>query len=216
MPEMAGFEATRRIRDPRSAVLNPAIPIIAMTAHAMQGDRERCLEAGMGDYVTKPVSPEALAEALDRWLPREDAVPPAHAPSGPGAAVPANAGGAEAPVFDEAGMMARLMDDQDLARIVVDGFLEDAPRLIEALRNCLGAGDASGAIRQAHTIKGASATVGGEAMRAVALEMEKAAIAGDFAAVTARLPALESELGRLREAMSHFTGATGPEPEVPA
>jgi PAS domain S-box-containing protein len=216
MPEMDGFEATRRIRDPRSAVLNHAIPIIAMTAHAMQGDRERCLEAGMGDYVTKPVSPEALAEALDRWLPREDAVPPAHAPSGPGAAVPANAGGAEAPVFDEAGMMARLMDDQDLARIVVDGFLEDAPRLIEALRNCLGAGDASGAIRQAHTIKGASATVGGEAMRAVALEMEKAAIAGDFAAVTARLPALESELGRLREAMSHFTGATGPEPEVPA
>jgi CheY-like chemotaxis protein/HPt (histidine-containing phosphotransfer) domain-containing protein len=216
MPEVDGFEATRRIRDPRSAVLHHGIPIIAMTAHAMQGDRERCLEAGMDDYVTKPISPEALAEALDRWLPREDAVPPAHAPAGPGAAAPANAGGAEAPVFDSAGMMARLMDDEELARIVVDGFLEDAPRLIEALRNCLGAGDAPGAIRQAHTIKGASATVGGEALRAVALEMEKAAMAGDFEAVAARLPDLESEFGRLREAMSDFTGATGPEPEEPA
>jgi len=216
MPEMDGFEATRRIRDPRSAVLHHGIPIIAMTAHAMQGDRERCLEAGMDDYVTKPISPQALAEALDRWLPREDVVPPAHAPAGPGAAVPANAGGAKAPVFDSAGMMARLMDDQELARIVVDGFLEDAPRLIEALRNCLGTGDASGTIRGAHTIKGASATVGGEALRALASEMEVAAVAGDFAAVTARLPDLESELGRLREAMSGFTGSTGPEPEEPA
>jgi len=98
MPEMDGFEATRRIRDPRSAVLHHGIPIIAMTAHAMQGDRERCLDAGMDDYVTKPISPQALAEALDRWLPREDGVPPAHAPAGPGAAVPANAGGAKTPV----------------------------------------------------------------------------------------------------------------------
>ena len=69
MPEMDGMEATRRIRDPRSAVSNPRIPIIAMTAHAMQGDRERCLQGGMDDYVSKPVSPRALAEALDRWLP---------------------------------------------------------------------------------------------------------------------------------------------------
>src|SRR5664280_1022624 len=71
MPEMDGFEATGRIRDPGSAVLNHAVPIIAMTAHAMQGDRERCLEAGMDDYVSKPVSPQALAEALARWLPKD-------------------------------------------------------------------------------------------------------------------------------------------------
>jgi CheY-like chemotaxis protein len=72
MPEMDGLEATRRIRNPQSAVINHGIPIIAMTAHAMQGDRERCLEAGMNDYVTKPVSPQALAEALDKWLPKEN------------------------------------------------------------------------------------------------------------------------------------------------
>jgi len=72
MPEMDGLEATRHIRDPQSAVLNHRIPILAMTAHAMQGDRERCLEAGMNDYVAKPVAPQTLAEALDTWLPKEN------------------------------------------------------------------------------------------------------------------------------------------------
>ena len=71
MPEMNGLEATRHIRNPQSAVRNHQIPIIAMTAGAMQGDREKCLEAGMNDYVSKPISPQTLAEALDRWLPRE-------------------------------------------------------------------------------------------------------------------------------------------------
>jgi CheY-like chemotaxis protein len=70
---MDGLEATRHIRDSRSAVQNRRIPIIAMTAHAMKGDRERCMEAGMDDYLSKPVTPQALAEALDKWLPPGDA-----------------------------------------------------------------------------------------------------------------------------------------------
>jgi PAS domain S-box-containing protein len=67
MPELDGLEATREIRDPRSAVLDHGVPIIAMTAHAMKGDRERCLAAGMNDYLTKPVQREFLAEILARW-----------------------------------------------------------------------------------------------------------------------------------------------------
>jgi len=70
MPEMDGLEATRRIRDPQSAVLDPTIPIIAMTANAMRGDRERCLAAGMDDYVPKPIAPRDLERALDKWLPQ--------------------------------------------------------------------------------------------------------------------------------------------------
>ena len=72
MPVMDGLEAPGRsaIRNPQSAITQ--IPIIAMTAHAMQGDRERCLEAGMNDYVSKPVSPQALAEVLARWLPKKN------------------------------------------------------------------------------------------------------------------------------------------------
>ena len=223
MPKVDGLEATRRIRDPRSAVLHHRIPIIAMTAHAMQGDRDLCLKAGMDDYVTKPISPEALATALDRWLPREESGVTAHragaraprvrAPSAPVPPAPASAGGSEAPVFDAAAMMERLMGDSDLARIVVDGFLEDAPRLIEALRSSLAASDAPSVIRWAHTIRGASATVGGEAVRAVAWAMEKAGTAGDLGAVGASLPQLEWELDRLCIAMGTFIGEIPSEPD---
>ncbi len=71
MPEMDGFETTRHIRDPKTSVLNGKIIIIAMTAHAMHGDRERCLEAGMDDYISKPVSIQALSDVLDKWLPKK-------------------------------------------------------------------------------------------------------------------------------------------------
>jgi CheY-like chemotaxis protein len=66
MPVMDGFEATRRIRDRASGVLNPLVPIVAMTANAMRGDRERCLDAGMSDYLSKPVNPVELAAAVKR------------------------------------------------------------------------------------------------------------------------------------------------------
>jgi two-component system, sensor histidine kinase and response regulator len=68
MPEMDGFEATRCIRQEGSKTLNPRIPIIAMTAFNMQGDRERCVQAGMSDFIAKPVQPRDLAEMLARWL----------------------------------------------------------------------------------------------------------------------------------------------------
>jgi PAS domain S-box-containing protein len=217
MPKMDGLEATAHIRDPQSAVQNHSIPVIAMTAHAMRGDRERCLEAGMNDYVTKPVSPQALADTLARWLPGESAARPTNASAEPVAAVPATAGPAAEPeaetlVFDRPTMLARLMDDEDLARAVVVGFLEDMPRQIVALRSYLEAGDAEGAVRQAHTIKGASANVGGESLRAMAFEMEKAARAGDLADVVAGLPALEFRFGRLKEAMQAFVDGKSPGP----
>jgi CheY-like chemotaxis protein len=67
MPEMDGYEATRQIRNPQSAIRNHAIPIIAMTAHAMQGAREECLEAGMDDYISKPINPQALLDVIEKW-----------------------------------------------------------------------------------------------------------------------------------------------------
>jgi two-component system, sensor histidine kinase and response regulator len=68
MPVMDGFDATRAIRSPGSAVLNRRVPVIAMTAHALKGDRERCLAAGMGDYVSKPIDPKELANVTERWV----------------------------------------------------------------------------------------------------------------------------------------------------
>ncbi len=107
----------------------------------------------------------------------------------------------ETPVFDKASMMERLMDDEDLAQIVIEGFTEDIPRQIEALRGYLDADDASGSERQAHTIKGASANVGGEVLRAVAFVMEKAGKARDLDAVKAAIPELETQFERLKKAM---------------
>ncbi|MCP4576451.1 MAG: response regulator [Deltaproteobacteria bacterium] len=71
MPEMDGYEATAQIRNPQSKVRNHDIPIVAMTANAMQGDREKCIEAGMDDYISKPVNPKHLAETMEKWLPRK-------------------------------------------------------------------------------------------------------------------------------------------------
>ncbi|MBF0398095.1 MAG: response regulator [Desulfobacterales bacterium] len=72
MPVMDGFEATKSIRDPKSKVINRNVPIIAMTAHAMKGDREKCMECGMNDYVSKPIKPKELLEAIERQLNREE------------------------------------------------------------------------------------------------------------------------------------------------
>ncbi len=75
MPEMDGYEAARSIRDPHSGTLRPTVPIVAMTANAMKGDREKCLEAGMDDYISKPVQPRDLADTLERWLGRSQEDP---------------------------------------------------------------------------------------------------------------------------------------------
>jgi PAS domain S-box-containing protein len=201
MPELDGLEATRQIRRPHSRVLNPRVPIIAMTAGAMQSDREECLAAGMDDYVTKPVSPQVLAEVLDKWLPQA-ATTPAMPVLGAPEATASLTVKPEVPVFDRAGLMERLMDDEDLARQVIECFLQDTPRQLEALRDYLKSEDAPGVRRQAHTINGAAANIGGEALRAVAIEIEMAAKAGDLAAVMARLAGLTAQFNRLSEAMS--------------
>jgi two-component system, sensor histidine kinase and response regulator len=68
MPEMDGYETTGEIRNPASKVLDHGVPVIAMTAHAIKGDREKCLEAGMDDYLCKPVNPRELCDMIDKWI----------------------------------------------------------------------------------------------------------------------------------------------------
>jgi CheY-like chemotaxis protein/HPt (histidine-containing phosphotransfer) domain-containing protein len=226
MPVMDGMEATRRIRDPQSAVLQHRIPIIAMTANALPGDREQCLRAGMDGYVTKPVSPKALAEAIERWLPQDGAAPPTPTPpSTPTppepeaataeAAVSEATAEAEPAVFDRAGLLDRLMGDEELGQIVMREFLADIPRQIEALKGFLDCGDATAAFRQVHSIKGASANVGGEALRSVALEAETAGQAGGMDAIMTRVPSIEFQFARLTEAMHGSVGPERPQPGEP-
>jgi HPt (histidine-containing phosphotransfer) domain-containing protein len=97
--------------------------------------------------------------------------------------------------------MKRLEGDDELGRIVIEAFLEDAPRQIEELKKLARGGDAAGAGRLAHSIKGAAANVGGERMRQVAAEMEKAADGGNLDTVNSRMAELEAQFHRLLEAI---------------
>ena len=195
MPVMDGLEATRQIRNPQSSVLDHTLPIIAMTAHTMQGDREQCLAAGMNDYVSKPVTPQALAEVLGRWVHREKGED-REKNEGTESRKTQTTG---PPVWDKVGMLERLMDDEELAEEIVATFLEDIPRQIQILETFLDAGDIPGARRQAHSIKGASANIGGERLRIVAFTMEKAASEGDLVAAEKHLPELKAQFERLRD-----------------
>ena len=241
MPEMDGIEATKRIRNYKlttrnekasvegvvysplithRSLLSPSIPIIAMTAHAMKGDRERFLEAGMNDYITKPVSPQALAGVLDLWLPKsndekkmvdeekiivanDEQIMVVNDECEMMKKSETEKDEAQSSlIFDREGMLTRLMDDEDLAKMVIKGFLEDIPRQILALKGYIEAGDIPNAERQAHTIKGASANVGGERLRAVAFEMEKAAKAGELRATGGYIPELEAQFAALNKVMT--------------
>ncbi|MCX6081198.1 MAG: response regulator, partial [Chloroflexi bacterium] len=207
MPEMDGLEATRRIRDLQSAVLNHAIPIVAMTARAMQADRAGCLEAGMNDYISKPVRPALLSYTLNRWL--SPPMPGGEAQSDPSQAMiqilPPEAlpqpETTHPPVFDRAGMVDRLMDDEELIQIAITGFLKETPLQIQTLKDFLAKDDLESSSRQAHTIKGSAAVLGGEALRAIANEMEKCGNQGDLAGMRTRLDEMDLQFERLLDAL---------------
>jgi CheY-like chemotaxis protein/HPt (histidine-containing phosphotransfer) domain-containing protein len=209
MPVMDGLEATRRIRNPDFIGVNRNISIIAMTAHAMQGDREICIEAGMNDYITKPVSSQSIAEVIERWLPKEKVAsePVKIKENEVDTSVIATTAVAEKnktftpaiPVFDKAGIMERLMHDEELVRMMVDVFLEDIPNQIIMLKDYINTGDIPNAHRQAHIINGACSNIGGESMRAVAYRIEKLAKAGELDSVKAIMAELESEFELLKQ-----------------
>jgi CheY-like chemotaxis protein/HPt (histidine-containing phosphotransfer) domain-containing protein len=176
MPEMDGFEATQHIRDPRSAVRNHNVPIIAMTAHAMAGDREKCLNAGMDGYVTKPISPHTLAKALLKQLPNgkkksaENKKVTAKSQSGD-----AHNNCTGSITWSRSVMLKRLMGDEKLAKSILRCFLNEVPQQIDTIREQLKIGESESVARLAHTIKGTAGNVGCPGLSETAFEMEKAA-----------------------------------------
>jgi PAS domain S-box-containing protein len=196
MPIMDGFEATRQIRDTDSKVLNHTIPVIAMTANALQGDRELCIEAGMTDYVSKPIEPQKLIEALERWLP-VDRVHSGPAEKRDSAHTTVKEEDTTS-IFDRQALINRLMGDEELVREVIGTYLHEIPSMFEQLKFSLGNGDAKTSERLVHTIKGSSANLGAEALRGVAAGLEKFTKSGELETVTANLGNLEKEFERLK------------------
>jgi CheY-like chemotaxis protein len=187
MPELGGLEATPAIRRREAARggLGPGgrrVPVIAMTAHAMKGDRERCLAAGMDDYVSKPVRGTELFAAIARVLL-------------PGGAPPAVAGGEE---FDRDGLLESFGGDLEIVREVAGMFLAGCPGMLAALKQAVERGDAEAVHRAAHTLKGSAGNFGTGAAYAAAQRLEEMGRAHTLAGAGEAFAALADALERLR------------------
>jgi CheY-like chemotaxis protein len=153
MPVMDGYMATARIRQLERDRAQLPLPIVALTAAAYEEDRKRCVEAGMDDFLTKPIDTARLTEVLSKWLATDAgrALPAQPAPA-------SVAGGA--PTFDEATLLEQFAGDQALAGMIVRSAMADIAAYLDLLDRALAAGNRPDAQRAAHSIKGLSAQIG--------------------------------------------------------
>jgi PAS domain S-box-containing protein len=188
MPEMDGLEATRHIRQKFAPEMQPRI--IAMTANALQGDREMCLEAGMDDYISKPIYMAELRASLRRsGLIRMEAKP------GGAAENPALAASPPPPTVPE----TVLLDEQILSKLLghapgrelLDMYAEEAAETVDKIRKALARGDAENAGKAAHSLKGSSAYAGAQAVRELSAGLEKHGRAGEIEAMRPLMLKLE-------------------------
>jgi len=162
MPEMGGFEATQRIRAMEEGTAR-RIPIIAMTAHAMTGDREKALASGMDDYVTKPVDRKQLARSIERFF-RSETEKQAAAEADP---LPVSS----ATTFDLQGMIRRI-GDEEIARTILVDFLIEGESMIDDLRNAIAANNPDQIRLTSHSLKGAALTIGASQLADAAFAIE--------------------------------------------
>ena len=204
MPEMNGFEATRMIRDSSSRVLRHDIPIVAMTAHALKGDREKCLEAGMDDYVSKPVTALGLEEILDRHL-------ESTAASGLIGSEPKPPQGR--PVSIE--VIQEIADGcVEFECELIETFLSDSEQQIQQLEVALRERNGEEVRRRAHTFKGSSANAGAKRVQEVAYEMEKLGSSNQLEEAEAVFSLLKAAFEQAREYLQahlRFLGSSAEE-----
>jgi CheY-like chemotaxis protein len=214
MPEMDGFRATAVIRE-RERPGDRRVPIIALTASAMDGDRERCLAAGMDDYIAKPVDPDTLFAVLDRWLgpPAVDAPVSRAAESAGGAVDRGSSDGrvAEPSAIDRAAALSRLGGDAGLLREALLIFLEDSPGRLADLEAAVRDADAPRARAGAHALRGSLVHLGAHAGVQAAVALETAAERGQIDGLDAMLHRLRHEIARVLQAASELMEPAGRE-----
>jgi PAS domain S-box-containing protein len=194
MPEIDGLQLTRAIRE-KERNTSSHLPIIAMTAYAMKGDRERCLESGMDAYVAKPVNPKELFETIDGVFRAELKLVPEQEP------------GSRHEILNEATLLARFEGEPELLRDVVRLFLDDCPKMLFGIRGAAERGDAAEMERAAHKIKGSVANFAASAAYDAALRLEVMGREGHLDQAPEAVMRLESALEELRPVLLDLSGA---------
>jgi CheY-like chemotaxis protein/HPt (histidine-containing phosphotransfer) domain-containing protein len=203
MPRMSGFEATAAIRA-RERSTGRHVPIIALTANAMKGDREGCLHAGMDGYVSKPIRREELSRAIAAAV-------------GGHQSPPAAAGELETEgTFDEAELWQRVNGDRTILGELVGLFLEEGPRLMSDIQEALRLRDAQALVLAAHTLKGSAGVFTGRAAAEAAGRLERIGRGGGWAHIEEAWAALQGEMARLTPALIALAGVPAPPPRDPA
>ena len=207
MPELDGLETTAAIRE-RERVTGGHLPIVAVTAHAMKGDAERCLAAGMDGYLAKPLQPRELEAAIASVVAPEGADGPAAAAS----ASPPPAG-----VVDFPRLLERVGGDRKALAQLVRIFRTDSPKQAARIRKAIETGDAPALRSAAHAVKGAVSNFAAPAATEAALRLQRMGDTGHLAGAEGALDRLEQEIGRVLEALAEAApGSPRKAPPVPA
>jgi PAS domain S-box-containing protein len=197
MPEMDGFEATAALRL-REQATGAHLPIIAMTAHAMKGDRERCLQAGMDAYIAKPLEAQELLEVVESVVATSTALPAASA-----------AGESAGKPIDLAAALQRSAGDPQLLRELAEVFCSDCPRLLAAIGSALEQGDTRKLSEGAHALKGALGVFGPSAALDAALALEARGRQRDLTGCAALHEELRQQMERLRPSLEALARGEG-------
>jgi two-component system sensor histidine kinase/response regulator len=197
MPEMDGMEATAAIRA-RERVLGTHIPIIGVTAHAMKGDRERCIDGGMDGYVSKPIRPDIFFSELARLVPAspQDRSAPSKVPfaASPGAAM----------ALDRDALLERVEGDLQLLGDIIELFKKDSVRQMATIQEAIRRRDAEFVKRAAHTLKGTCSNLGAHDAAAASLDLERFAAAQDFPRAEEALRSLEAHIDQVGKLLDEF------------
>jgi two-component system sensor histidine kinase/response regulator len=220
MPEMDGYDTTKAIRQREKEQGDGHIPIVALTAHAMEGDREICLDAGMDDYLSKPFTKESLQHILRKWLPLKPPEPePAPAKLAASTCPPIPSSGGEdrgkqdehaAPPPQDLPLNQRILNDirslegpgkSGLLARVIQAYFQETPKIMETLRDALDLGDASIAAKAAHTMKSSSANVGALHLAELFKQLETHTRADSLETAQSVFQQIAQEFGRVQQAL---------------
>lgn len=208
MPEMDGMEATRVIRGLKKPDFNSDIIIIAMTAHAGSNIRRKCLDAGMNDYISKPLDPEALLQTIAEWIPEQpdteasaDSVDSAKSPELKDATKHTED---PSDIYDHSDLIRRMMGDEDLVAYIIKEFFEKMSVYVRSIDSCLKKSDWSKLHKHAHSIKGAAGSISARKVQMTAACLEESTLTDDKEAIHRQTSGLKAELKKLKMVLAEY------------